>query len=210
MKHLLNRVPGWDAMGSLPTGWCHPQGGRRCSGNMGPSGESVDMRAARCRQAQRERAQWFQSGWTWPGKPRGAGLGGILTAGGEAGKTWGGTEGRQLGRMGQWVGGTERGLEVASHTRTSPSSKTVGEEVCFRRWGAPPPAPPAHSSASCPPEAVLLTPLPTPTSRQAPAQLQPPRHSPGPSPRPHPCELCSGAPDTVAAPAHTAAPATCR
>lgn len=107
MKHLLNRVSGWDAMGSLPTGWCHPQGGRRCSGNMGPSGESVDMRAARCRQAQRERAQWFQSEWTWPGKPRGAGLGGILTAGGEAGKTWGGTEGRQLGWMGQWVGGVK-------------------------------------------------------------------------------------------------------
>lgn len=136
--------------GSLPTGWCHPQGGRRCSGNMGPSGESVDMRAARCRQTQRELAQWFQSGWTWPGKPRGAGLGGILTAGGEAGKTWGGTEGRQLGRMGQWVGGAERGLEVASHTRTSPSSKTVGEEVCFRRWGAPAPTPPAAPLPAAP------------------------------------------------------------
>lgn len=117
-----------------------------------------------------------------------------------------GRDGGTATRLDGTVGGRgERGLEVVSHTRTSPSSKTVGEEVCFRRWGAPPPAPPAHSSASCPPEAVLLTPLPTPTSRQAPAQLQPSGHSPGPSPRPHPCELCSGAPDTVAAPAHTAA-----
>lgn len=160
----------------------------------GPEGTGavVSVRVDMAREAERGRARWNSHCW-WRGRQ-------------DMGRD-GGTATRLDGTVG---GRGERGLEVVSHTRTSPSSKTVGEEVCFRRWGAPPPAPPAHSSASCPPEAVLLTPLPTPTSRQAPAQLQPSGHSPGPSPRPHPCELCSGAPDTVAAPAHTAAPATCR